>query len=164
MVSHTSSHTADTLRQELKRVDWSRVETAYGVATSVPSQLERLYSHDHADAMLASHELWCGLCHQHAFVSTAALPALPFLLRALEDLDDKLKTEILDILYGFVVCTGGAALETLPEWEQQLRRLLVAESPRFTVLQQHPDPDVSSFATMICEELDTPFWKRRVET
>ena len=61
-------------------VKWQDYETAYGNAAVVERQLRNLVSSDHDTAMTATHDLWCGLCHQHAYVSSAALPACPLLL------------------------------------------------------------------------------------
>jgi hypothetical protein len=150
MAIHSTTTTGDAMRQELQQVDWSQFETAYGVATDVPGQLVRLFSPNHDDAMAASHELWCGLCHQHAYVSSAALPALPFLIRALDALDAKLAVEVLDILCGFAVCTAG---DSLPDWGRRLRQSLLVESRRFEALTHHQDEDVSDWALRLCREL-----------
>lgn len=97
----------DNFDERMKAVDWSQYETAYGSAerNSVATKLSRLASHDHEDAMTAAHELWCGLCHQYAYISSAALPALPFILEVLDYANDELTLEILDILRGFAVCS-----------------------------------------------------------
>jgi len=84
-------------RKGLLAVDWTQFETAYGMATKIPEQLIRLVSEEHDIAMQATHELWCGLCHQHAYVSSSALPAYDFLLDVLKYADDKLALELLDI-------------------------------------------------------------------
>lgn len=94
--------------ERLKAIDWSEYKTAYGPADkpdSVASQLSLLAGSDHKTAMGAAHDLWCGLCHQHAYVSSAALPALPFILEVLDQANDDLSAEILDILLGFAVCS-----------------------------------------------------------
>jgi hypothetical protein len=140
------------LREELQRVDWSRFETAYGVATDVPRQLTRLFSTDFDDAMQASHDLWCGLCHQHAYVSSASVPALPFLLRFLDIANDELAIEVLDILCGLAVFT---AREALPDWQKGLRRSLLAETSRFKALTCHQNEEVSAWARRICENLSS---------
>jgi hypothetical protein len=101
----------DNFEERLKRVDWSKYETAYGSASgtnewgSVGEQLLNLASQDDEKAMKATHHLWCGLCHQHAFVSSAALPALPFILEVLDSANESLALEILDILLGFAACS-----------------------------------------------------------
>ena len=76
------------------------------MATKVPDQLRRLLATDREVALEASHELWSGLCHQHAYVSSAALPALPLLVGALETADERVADEILDILYGLQSALG----------------------------------------------------------
>jgi hypothetical protein len=150
MSGETFKHMSDTIQPELRKIDWSQFETAYGQAIKVPDQLQRLFSTNHGVAMQASHELWCGLCHQHAYVSSAAQPALPFILQALAIADNKLKVEILDILVGFAVCTARTDVEG---WKQQLRKELATELPRFEALTRHPDEDVSGWAKDLCEEL-----------
>ncbi|MDQ5936624.1 MAG: hypothetical protein QG574_3960 [Cyanobacteriota bacterium erpe_2018_sw_21hr_WHONDRS-SW48-000092_B_bin.40] len=101
----------DNFEGRLKRVDWSKYETAYGAASgtndwgSVGEQLLNLASQDDEKAMKAAHHLWCGLCHQHAFISSAALPALPFILEVLDNANETIALEILDILLGFAACS-----------------------------------------------------------
>lgn len=90
----------DSFQQRMEAIDWSRYETAYGPAVRVPGQLWLLAKGDHKEAMAASHELWCELCHQHAYVSSAALPALPFLLEVMDGAGEQLAVEILDLLLG----------------------------------------------------------------
>lgn len=104
------------IKNQIQSIDWSQYETAYGNAgEDIPSytdpkhiipkmetQLLNLFSDDHEIAMEATHNLWCGLCHQYSFVSSAALPACEFLLYGLKTLDNELKIELLDILRGFV--------------------------------------------------------------
>ena len=87
--------------ERIAAVDWTAFHTAYGRADDVPNQLLRLASSDKATALKASHDLWCGLCHQHVQIGTAALPAFPFILEVMEAADDALVYEILDIILGF---------------------------------------------------------------
>jgi len=143
-------------RERLARIDWANHRTAYGAATDVPGQLLRLVGKDTQDALDASHELWCGLCHQHAYVSSAALPALPFLLELLAVAEENLAAEILDILLGFARCTTPRRGEVPSEWEVELRAALQLERTRFLTLTQHAHPEVSGFADAIVEALDTP--------
>jgi len=83
------------------------------------------------------------LCHQHAYVSSASLPALPFLLRALDQVEDTLKVEVLDILVGFAECTAQGAVSG---WQQELRLALLAARPRVEPLTSlgTPPPAVGS--------------------
>ena len=86
--------------QHLNAIPWADFDTAYGPAVDVPGQLKLLAGSDRQAALDATHELWCGLCHQHVHVGSAALPALPFLLRVLDDADREISIELLDILLG----------------------------------------------------------------
>ena len=150
------------LYKMIDEVDWSQYETAYGNAAqdiphfqvgktpSVPSSLWALFSGDRERAMRAASDLWAGLCHQHAYISSAALPAYDFLMIALRELDDGLKVELLDIFLGFAVCTGRSA-ET--DWERQLRDKLTSHLPVFAGLVSSEHEDISYFSQRIVEEL-----------
>lgn len=150
------------LYKMIDEVDWSQYETAYGNAAqdiphfqvgktpSVPSSLWALFSGERERAMRAASDLWAGLCHQHAYISSAALPACDFLMIALRELDDGLKVELLDIFLGFAVCTGRSA-ET--DWEKQLRDKLTSHLPVFAGLVSSENEDISYFSGRIVEEL-----------
>ena len=154
-----------TLDDRLNAVRWAEFGTAYGPAVKVPGQLKRLASPDHAEAMEASHELWCGLCHQHVQVGSAATPAFPFILEVLDGADRDLTVELLDILLGFAI--GVSRKRTMefqhaigrgepgpdPQWLLDLRTGLNAELPRFESLSAWSDADVAYFATEIVREL-----------
>ena len=119
------------LYKMIDEIDWSQYETAYGNAAqdiphfqcgqtpSVPHSLWDLFSGNRERAMQATGGLWAGLCHQHAFVSSAALPAYDFLMLALQEMDDELKVELLDIFQGFAVCTERFSSDAL--WPRQIR-------------------------------------------
>ncbi|MCI8304092.1 MAG: hypothetical protein HFF52_05630 [Lawsonibacter sp.] len=150
------------LYKMIDEIDWSQYETAYGNAAqdiphfqvekipSVPSSLWALFSGDRERAMRAAGDLWAGLCHQHAYVSSAALPACDFLILALQEADDKLKVELLDIFLGFAACTGRSA-ET--DWEKQLRDKLTSHLPVFAGLVSSGNEDIACFSERILEEL-----------
>jgi hypothetical protein len=140
----------DAMEKELHQIDWMQLETAYGMAAYIPGELLKLFSADHDTAMEASHQLWCGLCHQKAGVASAALPALPFILKALTIADDELKVEILDILHGFAVCTSET--DNTP-WRRQIRQELVTGRESFEHLMWHQNEDVSGWAKNLCREL-----------
>lgn len=152
------------LDRRISEIDWSQYETAYGNAAqdiphfqcghipSVPSSLRALFSGDHEAAMKAASDLWAGLCHQHAYVSSAALPAYDFLMLALREADDELKVELLDILLGFAVCTGRFSSDAL--WPRQLRAKLEADLPVFAALTASENEDIAYFSERIVEELN----------
>ena len=150
------------LYKMIDEIDWSQYETAYGNAAqdiphfqvgktpSVPRSLGELFSGNWNKAMQATSDLWAGLCHQHAYISSAALPAYDFLMIALRELDDELKVELLDIFLGFAVCTGRSA-ET--DWEKQLRDKLTSHLPVFAGLVSSGNEDIAYFAERIMEEI-----------
>lgn len=151
----------------ISSINWSDYETAYGNAAEnipytvpirdargyypkVEDSLVNLFSDDEKTALQASHDLWCGLCHQHAYISSAALPAFDILLCALQILSDKLKVEILDIFYGFVICGSDSHLSS---WQGKLRAKLKENESYFQVLTEHQNEDIASFAEEIIAEL-----------
>ena len=155
----------EELYKMIAEIDWSRYETAYGNAAqevphfqaghipSVPSALWALFSGNRERAMDAANDLWCGLCHQHAYVSSAALPAYDFLMIGLKELDDDLKVELLDIFLGFAVCTGRFSSDA--PWPRQLREKLKADLPVFTALSGSENEDIACFSERIVEELSS---------
>ena len=155
--------------QMIAAVDWSCYETVYGNAAQdipyyvdigdgrgyipkVACSLQDLLAEDQMTALRASHDLWCGLCHQHAQVASAALPAFTILFEALQNVRDNVKVEILDIFYGFAVCTAGET--SLVPWTGQLRAELKAHLADFQTLALHADEDIAAFAQNIVEELE----------
>jgi hypothetical protein len=156
-------------RERLAAIPWTEYRTAYGDAAgehwfetasgqrterwgSVPEQLIALASSDVPTAMAASHHLWCCLCHQHAYVSSAALPALPFLLEIIEDASDEVAVEILDIVAGFATCSNGDASRQ-EGWVRELRTRLVAEQDRFAQLANHAHSGIADWSGRVLEEL-----------
>lgn len=74
--------------------------TAYGDATNVPEQIERLNSPDEEVALSGIRDLWAGLCHQEVQIASAALPALPFILEMLPASSERVTSKVLDLLAG----------------------------------------------------------------
>ena len=133
-------------------VKWRDYETAYGDASVVERQLRNLVLSDHGAAMAATHDLWCGLCHQHAYVSSAALPACPLLLEVFDATTDLIRVELMDIFLGFVSCTNSQ--HATLDWQRELHALMTAELPRFQKLVDHPNSDIVDFAELILESID----------
>ena len=157
-----------TITEKILAIDWRNYDTAYGNAaqdvpyyvpigdgreyvTSVGQSLLALFSDDKKAALQASHELWCSLCHQHAFVSSAALPAYDILFYGLQNLDDALKVEILDIFMGFAICLPKDTPKN--SWQGQLRAKLENDKPYFQLLLSHTNDTIAGFAENILEEL-----------
>jgi hypothetical protein len=156
-----------TYDERLNDIPWGDFDTAYGPAAKVPDQLRRLAGRDRKASLEATHDLWCGLCHQHVQIGSAALPALPFLLEVLDTADRDLTVELLDILLGFAIgvnrqravdfqrSLGRTEVTSEEEWVAVLRAALTAELPRFRRLAASPNQDIADFAGRIVAELGT---------
>lgn len=145
-------------QQKLAEIDWTQYKTAYGVANDVPKQLERLTSKDEEVAVAAAYELDTGLCHQWLDVESAALPALPFLIEALDSAGEKLTGAILYVLEGFATCANpvyqaewNKALPNWPArpWVAKVHEALRDEVPRFLSFQNHPNEEIRDCARNI---------------
>lgn len=136
--------------KEINSIKWADFETAYGKADKVADYLTNLFSGDKKLAMAATHNLWCGLCHQHAYISNAALPSYDFIKNGLNTLDDELKVELLDIIKGFAYCTTSefykATNTQMKFWEKELREKLIADIDTFKQLSTSNDELISLFA------------------
>lgn len=118
------------IEAKIDKVNWANFETAYGNAEkTIPIYLKNLFCDDAKIAMDATHQLWCSLCHQQAYISSAVLPSYDILKIGLLQLDDKLKIELLDIFQGFSECTNGkyytSINRTANNWEQEVRQKLI---------------------------------------
>jgi hypothetical protein len=145
----------ESFTDRLNCIEWTAYRTAYGPAFDVPKQLSGLASADHAQAMTASHDLWCGLVHQKVQLATAAVPALPFILEVLDQADEALTTEIMDILDGMAIGTTSDfwKMGNVPTWALQLRQALQAELPRFLKMKDSANRDIRYFALNIVDVL-----------
>jgi len=136
---------------EIDAIDWSKYETAYGVANKIPRQLKQLFSKDREEQFNATHELWCGLCHQHAYISSASLAAYPFLKIALENSDEELMVEFLDIFAGFAVCSGVEHPEANGQLQRDMRKMLAQDFDFFKKFEEIEGKE--GFAELIVEEI-----------
>ena len=139
------------IKVQVDKVDWTKYSSAYGVATkTIPYYLKNLFCVDNEIAMRATHQLWCSLCHQQAYISTAALPAYDILKLGLETLNDQLKLELLDIFKGFAVCIFLNSPESkLEDWEVELKQKLTVDIEVFSAYKQSSNEDIAYFATTI---------------
>jgi len=139
------------LLMEIDNINWVQYETAYSeTGEKIAGYLKDLFCGDKSTKMKAIHMLWCSLCHQHAYVSLAALPSYNFLLYALLNLDDDFKVELLDIFTGFAVCT----IYQNSKWIYQLRETLKNDLKIFKSFIFHSNEDISYFSKRICEYLE----------
>lgn len=156
------------IKQQMISIDWSQYETAYGnAAKDVPYQVPHgdsrgfmpkveqalldLFAEERETALQASHDLWCELCHQHAYLSSAALPAFDFLFYALTHLGIELQVELLDIFYGFAACSSNS--DAPGSWRGQLRAKLMEQKMYFQQLAGCPEEEIAAFAELIVEAL-----------
>ena len=136
---------------QIKDIDWPSFNTAYGPAHRVPDQIVNLGSDQQEVALKAAHDLWCGLCHQHAYISSASLPAFPYIMATLEIANDLVSIEILDILVGFSSCdTDGVSHQ---DWISSLHQCMRQEQPKFMLLAENGNPIIADFANTILENL-----------
>ena len=155
------------MHEIVSRIDdicWETIDVTYnwsseifGNAKEIANNLHDLFSGDMDLAMTAAHNLWCRLSHQHSYVSSAALPAYDFLVVGLEELNERLKVEILDIILGFAICTNSAAYkeaerEPLP-WEVELKQRLISDTHKFNALALSNNDDISYFANEIISNI-----------
>ena len=145
---------APEYEERVKAIDWASQESAYGSARDVGRWLIDLQSPDWETAFQASHMLWCSLCHQHAYISPAALPALPFLLEVGKSSGERLLVELLDIFCGFALCSASPVGGRPPgAWVAMVREGLRRELAWFQSLESMRDEDGAAFATSIIESL-----------
>jgi hypothetical protein len=146
------------ISEKIDNINWADFETAYGNAEkTIPFYLKNLFCSDTEIAMDATHQLWCSLCHQHAYISTAALPSYDILKIGLLQLDDKLKIELLDIFQGFSECTNDRYFTSMKikisDWEAEIKQKLFSDINLFEKLTKHSNEEISGFATNIVDSL-----------
>ncbi|QDT99900.1 hypothetical protein [Gimesia aquarii] len=137
------------LYAQIDAICWRDFDTAYKAPESVPLDLKLLMFGDQKQALNASHRLWCGLCHQHAYMSSAAEPALPFLMLVLFESGDLVRVEVLDILLGFVRCQRPDL-----NFTQRVLRAIRERRPEIEKFKESSNDEVASFAESVCEALD----------
>ena len=143
-----------TIKQQIATIDWGQYQSAYGnVNESIPKYLESLFSQDKQIVIEATGKLWTSLCHQHAYVSSAALPAYDVIMNKFIKADDEVKVELLDIFYGFAVCTNGKEKLEKSSFEYQLRQKLINDIEIYKALTNNPNEQISNFAELIVEQL-----------
>ncbi|MFH8489390.1 hypothetical protein [Streptomyces longisporoflavus] len=82
------------LRLRLESVDWGSLWTARGPGHQVPDLIGKVASDDKKTAMDAVHDLYRLLVSKEA-ASTAAVPAIPFLVELMTDPDNRARSTLL---------------------------------------------------------------------
>jgi hypothetical protein len=143
---------------EIDKIDWSQFGTAYGNARdTIPYYLKNIFCPDKRIALDATHQLWCSICHQGVSMTNAALPAYEILKKALLELSNDIKAEILDIFVAFALCTS-KEYNTVPNelfgWEREIQKKLLRDRSVFYTFEISEEEELSSMAKIICEYLD----------
>lgn len=136
----------------LAAIRWSAFETAYGSGIFVPWWLLIFRFAPRALALKAGHKLDCSLCHQHAYVSSAALPAASFILDTLERPEPAVVDEALFHLLGYVECTDPRT-KNAPAWHGELRALVRSALPRIRRFAEDADAEVADTARLLLSEV-----------
>lgn len=136
----------------LAAIRWSAFETAYGFAMFVPLWLLIFRFAPRALALHAGHKLDGSLCHQHAYVSSAALPAARFILDTLERPEPAVVDEALFHLLGFVRCTD-PRMKNAPAWHGELRALVRSALPRIRRFAEDANAEVADTARLLLSEV-----------
>jgi hypothetical protein len=143
---------------EIDKIDWSQFGTAYGNARdTIPYYLKNIFCPDKRIALNATHQLWCSICHQGVNMTYAALPAYEILKKALLELNNDIKVEILDIFVAFALCTS-KEYNTVPNelfgWEREVQKKLLRDRSVFYAFGISDNEELSSMAKIICEYID----------
>jgi hypothetical protein len=139
-------------------VSWDQFETAYGAATMVPEQLVALVGSDEKRALHAAGKLDGMLCHQHVRADSAALPALPFLVEALDQVVESVAVEILNLIRGLAACVRWLSIErpstfAASGWIADLDTALIDHETTWERIRKHSSPEVAEYADRILEAL-----------
>jgi len=148
----------------LNAVDWPHFHTVYGVATTIPEQIERLHSPDEKIALSGAGDLRATLCRQRVQIASAALPAFPFIVEMLSSSSPRVVVEVLDILVGFAITTNRVRMDRFasavgkrrvpqPGWVEELRRALQVALPQISVYVTHENPTIAEAAKMFVDEI-----------
>lgn len=140
-----------TFLRSLAATRWSAFETAYGPALLVPWWLAIFRFAPTRCATMAGHKLWGSLCHQHAYISSAALPAAPFIIDVLGRQQAPVVEEALDIMLGFIRCTVPSMVDA-PPWHSEVRTIVLSAGPTVRRLAAGADPSVADMARMLLFE------------
>lgn len=155
--------------KRLHEIDWPSYQHAYGNADNIPEHLTNLFSNDQERVYVAIEELDSSLCHQHVGVSSALLPAFPFLIEALHELSVvKNLGLLLELFWGITLVTSppdrfysirvlDLSWTSIPNkpsmpnesYVQEIRQQLLLNRKVFTSFLNHLDSYIFELASMI---------------
>lgn len=141
---------------KIEKIDWSTFDTAYGNAqNTIPKYLKELYSINDKESLNASHELWSSLCHQHAYISSASIPAYDFLKDRLINANENLQIELLDIFYGFTLCSLKEEYRHCEiDFINEMKQKLLNDKTVFNKFTESKNKEIKYFADLIIKEID----------
>ncbi|WP_086831740.1 hypothetical protein [Streptomyces sp. NRRL B-24572] len=133
----------------LDDVDWASHRHAYGPAADVPGLLRALYRPD--EAADAADTLYMSVHHQGGCVASAAVAALPFLVRAATDpsVDAPVRIDLVDL----VACVAAEGNRVEPRWiAPGWAEAWDTAVPGLLPLLHDPEPEVRTAAVGALEE------------
>ncbi|MEU2231701.1 hypothetical protein [Streptomyces vietnamensis] len=133
----------------LDDIDWASHRHAYGPAADVPGLLRALYRPD--EAADAADTLYMNVHHQGGCVESAAVAALPFLVRAAADpaVDAPVRIELVDL----VACVAAEGNRVEPRWiAPGWAEAWAAAVPGLLPLLHDPEPEVRTATAGALEE------------
>jgi hypothetical protein len=169
--------------KRLYEIDWSSYHHAHGRADDIPGYLEELFSNDQGRVSDAISRLYSCLCSQPIGGDSALIPALPFLVQALNEISDAGNLEeLLDLLVDIsfetrppdpyysirVLDLSWTRLYKTPNelatlkkpaniYVQEIRQQLLANRKNFTVFLGHQKHEIFSLAKlMVANFSETP--------
>ena len=90
-------------------------------------------------------------------MTNAALPAYEILRKALLDLNDSIKVEILDVFVAFALCTSqeyNAVPNELFNWEKEIQNKLLRDRNIFEAFKASDEEEIAGMAKTLCDYLD----------
>ena len=139
-------------------VQWGRFETVCGVATTVADQRVALIGSHEKRALNEASELDGMLCYQRVRADSAALPALPFLIEALDEVFESVAVETLNLIRGLAACVRWLSIERpstfkATGWIAELEAELNDHATRWERMSEHSSREVAEYADGILEAL-----------
>ena len=149
--------------KEIDKINWLQYREAYsGTGEKIAVYLKDLLCGNDSAKLEAIKMLHASVCHQDIAVEAAALPSYDFLMYALLNFDDRIKTELLWMLSAFAMCVSedvdtikadypiDLASEIILD-NIRLREKFMANVEVFKGFSSHPNKDIAHFSREICD-------------
>ena len=157
------NETIDDLKKEIDKINWLQYDETYNrTGEKIAVYLKDLLCGNDSAKLEAINMLHTSVCHQDIAVTTAALPSYNFLIYALLNFDDHVKTELLQMLSAFAMCISDDADTIKANYpidvandiilnNIRLREKFIADLEIFRNFISHPSKDIARFSGEICE-------------